>query len=187
VKELVDANLASIDASAPASAKDAGHAASASPAAKAPKDTHREGTDDPDADERVEKAASKSASEAAKSELRDRESDSGPSTTARDELSELADLASRQPRKVRATTSGTTPIDEPASRPAATRPGAAPQVEEAKALVAQLAALSGDDEEAVAAKVTEHLASGGELPDVPEGDEPINRGLLLKFLSSVRN
>jgi hypothetical protein len=53
--------------------------------------------------------------------------------------------------------------------------------------VAQLAALSGDDEEEVAAKVTEHLASGGELPDVADGDEPINRGLLLKFLSSVRN
>jgi len=33
----------------------------------------------------------------------------------------------------------------------------------------------------------EHLASGGELPEVADGDEPINRGLLLKFLSSVRN
>ena len=48
-------------------------------------------------------------------------------------------------------------------------------------------AVPSDDEEAVAAKVTEHLASGGELPEVPDGDEPINRGLLLKFLSSVRN
>jgi hypothetical protein len=104
---------------------------------------------------------------------------------AREELDELAELASR-PRKVRATTSG---AGEPGSapRPAATKSHAAPPVEEAKALVAQLAALSGDDEEEVAAKVTEHLASGGELPEVADGDEPINRGLLLKFLSSVRN
>lgn len=54
-------------------------------------------------------------------------------------------------------------------------------------LVAQLAALGVDeDDEEMQAKVARHLAQGGELPE-PEGDEPINRGLLLKFLSSVRN
>lgn len=57
---------------------------------------------------------------------------------------------------------------------------------EAQALVAQLAALGIEDEERVAEQVAAHLAEGGELPAV-EGDEPINRGLLLKFLSSVRN
>ena len=93
----------------------------------------------------------------------------------------LAELASR-PRKVRSTTS-TAPASEPRTVTATKN---AP-VDEAKALVAQLAALGGDDEEEVAAKVAEHLASGGELPEVADGDEPINRGLLLKFLSSVRN
>ncbi|MBW3651828.1 MAG: DUF4388 domain-containing protein, partial [Actinobacteria bacterium] len=112
------------------------------------------------------------------------------------ELEALAELASR-PRKVRSTTSDATDsrTDRPTSRLAPTKPGGySPEpdeepksAEEAKALVAQLAALGGDDEEKVAQKVAEHLASGGELPDVPEGDEPINRGLLLKFLSSVRN
>lgn len=122
------------------------------------------------------------------------------------ELEALAELASR-PRRVRATTSDTVDPGERSARLAATKPGGfgpnaptpagqspirAPAeepraAEEAKALVAQLAALGEDDEEKVAQKVAEHLASGGELPAVPEGDEPINRGLLLKFLSSVRN
>ncbi len=103
-----------------------------------------------------------------------------------DELDALAALAS-QPRKVRATTHGDLD-DEPAPAPrTATKSEQIDATQGAKALVAQLAALSGDDEDSVAAKVTEHLASGGELPDVADGDEPINRGLLLKFLSSVRN
>lgn len=106
-----------------------------------------------------------------------------------DELDALAELASRPRKGVRASTS--TEAEEgsdPGAAPTATKtPGDGKPVEEAKALVAQLAALSGDDEAEVAAKVTEHLAHGGELPEVPEGDEPINRGLLLKFLSSVRN
>lgn len=123
------------------------------------------------------------------------------------ELDALAELASR-PRRVRTTTSDSVdPGERPSTRLAATKPGGfgptpptpagqSPKpdpaeepksAEEAKALVAQLAALGGDDEEKVAQKVAEHLASGGELPAVPDGDEPINRGLLLKFLSSVRN
>ena len=104
-----------------------------------------------------------------------------------DELDALAELASR-PRKVRASTSTEAEDGEQGASPTATKtPADAKPVEEAKALVAQLAALSGEEEAEVAAKVTEHLAHGGELPEVPEGDEPINRGLLLKFLSSVRN
>ena len=103
-----------------------------------------------------------------------------------DELDALAELASR-PRKVRASTSTESEDGDAGARPAATKSLGDKPAEEAKALVAQLAALSGDDEAEVAAKVTEHLAHGGELPEVPEGDEPINRGLLLKFLSSVRN
>lgn len=110
----------------------------------------------------------------------------GERVAKQDELDALAELASR-PRKVRATTSTEAEAGATGPRPTATKtPGEKP-VEEARALVAQLAALSGDDEAEVAAKVTEHLASGGELPEVPDGDEPINRGLLLKFLSSVRN
>jgi hypothetical protein len=72
---------------------------------------------------------------------------------------------------------------EPAATPAG-KPGSPSP--EAQALVAQLAAL-GDDEEEAAEKVAAALAEGAELPKAAEGDEPINRGLLLKFLSSVRN
>ena len=98
-----------------------------------------------------------------------------------------------RPRKVRAVTSqqGSAPPPSPAPsrEKAAAKSGSGerPAVDEAKALVAQLAALGGEDEEEVAQKVAAHLAEGGELPEVPNGDEPINRGLLLKFLSSVRN
>lgn len=107
-----------------------------------------------------------------------------------DELDALAELASRPRKAVRSSTSTEAEEGATGPRPTATKTpggGSDKPVEEAKALVAQLAALSGDDEAEVAAKVTEHLAHGGELPEVPEGDEPINRGLLLKFLSSVRN
>jgi hypothetical protein len=54
---------------------------------------------------------------------------------------------------------------------------------EAKVLVEQLAAL-GDDEEA-AKELARRVVAGEDLGD--GDDEPINRGLLLKFLSSVRS
>lgn len=115
-----------------------------------------------------------------------------------DELERLAEAAASRPRgngssngsKVRATTNQPggpdTPHHAQPAQPTANGNGAH-QGDEAKALVAQLAALGGENEEKIAKKVEEHLARGGELPEVPEGDEPINRGLLLKFLSSVRN
>ena len=107
---------------------------------------------------------------------------------SKDELDALAEMASRPRKAVRASTSTEAEDGEQGDRPTPTKvPADAKPVEEAKALVAQLAALSGEEEAEVAAKVTEHLAHGGELPEVPDGDEPINRGLLLKFLSSVRN
>jgi hypothetical protein len=126
---------------------------------------------------------------------RERESDARKSAAAAsaersDAAAQLEDLVNEvaRPRKVRATTTASggpeAPEPAPANRPAAK---AAPVADEAKALVAQLAALEGENEDKIAKKVEEHLARGGELPDVPEGDEPINRGLLLKFLSSVRN
>lgn len=190
VKELVDSRLASIDVDAKPRAKalaPAAPAAEEAPAAKAAKPA-------PAAEEEAEpvRPASVKAnpkldpSERAVPASADKADKADEAEPAKDELDALAELASRAPRKVRATTSeqpeGTAP-----ARPAANKSQVSPPVEEAKALVAQLAALSGDDEEEVAAKVTEHLASGGELPDVTDGDEPINRGLLLKFLSSVRN
>lgn len=57
--------------------------------------------------------------------------------------------------------------------------------DDTEALVAQLAALGVDEDdpeakEKIAARLAEESAAA-------EGDEPINRGLLLKFLSSVRN
>jgi hypothetical protein len=187
VKELVDAKLASIDVDAKPRAKATAAAApapvaeavvEAAPVAKEADEAAAERPTSVKANPKLdpsERAAAKAVAESAK-----------PEAPAKDELDELAELASR-PRKVRATTSGNDEPAAPAARPTATKTHAAPPVEEAKALVAQLAALSGDDEEEVAAKVTEHLASGGELPEVVDGDEPINRGLLLKFLSSVRN
>ena len=207
VKELVDAKLASIDVDAKPRAK----AAAAPAKVEAPTPVAEEAKPEPKAavvkDEPKAEAAAAAKDEVeldakpAKLDPSERsaasakadEKPAAKGSSAQDELDALAELASR-PRKVRATTTGVgeAPANGGnggvAARPAAHK-GAPPAqpVEEAKALVAQLAALSGDDEEEVAAKVTEHLASGGELPEVPEGDEPINRGLLLKFLSSVRN
>ena len=182
VKELVEAKLASIDVHAAPRAK-------AAPAA-APKPKEEPKVEAKPAPASEAKAAPAKLDPSERPALKDEPkapAKAAPKdTAAEDELAALAALAS-QP-KVRATTS-TSGQPGSAARPVANKSnGAAPQpVDEAKALVAQLAALSGDDEEEVAAKVTEHLASGGELPEVADGDEPINRGLLLKFLSSVRN
>lgn len=107
-------------------------------------------------------------------------------STADSDLEALVNEAAR-PRKVRATTTLAGGPEAPETADARTAAPRPPVTDEAKALVAQLAALEGENEEKIAKKVEEHLARGGELPDVPEGDEPINRGLLLKFLSSVRN
>lgn len=197
VKELVDAKLASIDVDAKPKAK----AAAPAPAAPAEAPAEVKAKDEPKPEApKPAPAPAKAApakldpserpvtrSEApAKPAVKDEEPRNG--AEPKSELDALAELAS-QPRKVRATTSTQAGPDGGDGRTvAATKTnGSSQPVEEAKALVAQLAALSGDDEEEVAAKVTEHLASGGELPDVVDGDEPINRGLLLKFLSSVRN
>lgn len=193
VKQLVDSKLATVDARAgsrPARQTAADPAPSAAarpdPAAQTPPRPAAPPVRQPAGDESRDPAKVGAAAAAA----------------VGNELDALAELASR-PRKLRSNTSasGSDAGDRPAQRPAE-RPadrsagrsgyGQAPaeepkSAEEAKALVAQLAALGGDDEEKVAQKVAEHLASGGELPEVPDGDEPINRGLLLKFLSSVRN
>jgi hypothetical protein len=60
-----------------------------------------------------------------------------------------------------------------------------PHVDDTEALVAQLAALGVDEDDPEAkAKIAARLAEESAAAD---GDEPINRGLLLKFLSSVRN
>jgi hypothetical protein len=207
VKELVDAKLASIDVDAapapkPAPAPKAAEAKPADEAAKAAAAVASAAKEAPSSasngkDERVSATKVDSGERAeVTASVHDKGvgegSVSADKDTKQDELDALAELASRQPRKVR-TSAGTeagqgSNAGTAGARPTATKPHPeAKPVEEAKALVAQLAALSGDDEEAVAAKVTEHLASGGELPEVPDGDEPINRGLLLKFLSSVRN
>ena len=61
-----------------------------------------------------------------------------------------------------------------------------PSPAEADALVAQLAALTGGDEEQAAAAIAAAKAKGEEVPVVEDGEQ-INRGLLLKFLSSVRS
>jgi hypothetical protein len=137
----------------------------------------------------LSEAASKKSDEGRKNGKAASSSAGGGSKSDHDEaLDTLAELVRRPAAKSRAgaRTAADSDGDDSDSD---SEPRKAPDtpIGEAKALVAQLAALSGDDEEVVAAVVTEHLAHGGELPEVPEGDEPINRGLLLKFLSSVRN
>jgi hypothetical protein len=178
VKELVEAKLASIDVHAKPGAKST--PAEAPKAKDEPKVAAKPAPEAKATPAKLDPSERPVAKEEPKAQAKPKD------TAAEDELEALAALAASQP-KVRASTS-TNGEPSSATRPVATKTQAAPQpAEEAKALVAQLAALSGDDEEEVAAKVTEHLASGGELPDVADGDEPINRGLLLKFLSSVRN
>jgi hypothetical protein len=199
VKELVDARLASIDVDAkPAPRVEAKAAQPEAKPVEAPKPAAKEAPSAATSAAKDERVAATKVDSGERATVTTSVHEKGmgegsvsaDKDTKQDELDALAELASRQPRKVR--TSAGTEAD-PSSmtnggRPSATKPHPEIKpVEEAKALVAQLAALSGDDEEAVAAKVTEHLASGGELPEVPDGDEPINRGLLLKFLSSVRN
>jgi hypothetical protein len=217
VKELVDSRLASIDVDAkPKAAAPAPAPAPAKAEPRSKADEIVEEAEAKAAQEKADRTAARAEVSAAKSTDPADDPDITPAKAAQpaepskvsasttgtpkqgetepdrvakqSELDALAELASR-PRKVRASTSTETEEGGTGARPAATKtPGSSDKpVEEAKALVAQLAALSGDDEAEVAAKVTEHLAHGGELPEVPEGDEPINRGLLLKFLSSVRN
>lgn len=199
IKELVDLKLVSIDVDAKPKAKAAPAVAAAappSPSAKADaapkKDEARRDDREPERRSAPKADAVTDAMKAA-AEAADRAEAEAPAVgkgPSQDQFDALAALANRPAAaaKVRATTSTELGDDHPAERPTATKAAPpAPAPEEARALVAQLAALSGDDEAAVAAKVTEHLASGGELPEVTDGDEPINRGLLLKFLSSVRN
>lgn len=196
VKELIDAELASVDASAapkagPETAQAHAKAASAKPEpeakppAKAPAPAAAARRVDP-----FERDSEALAADRPKQPTVSATTSAGPArkTDARDQLEALAEMASR-PSKIRASTSTDREDEQAPPRPAATKnsPADPDPAEEARALVAQLAALSGQEEEEVAAKVTEHLASGGELPDVADPDEPINRGMLLKFLSSVRN
>ncbi len=187
VKELVDLKLASIDVDAKPKAKTAPAPAAAITPAKPARQPEPEPEPEPELEpEPVSAKVSAPASEAVRVEA-EKPKVAPVESDAQDEIDKLVELASR-PAKVRATTSTESDGERPASRPAATKTNPVIEpVDEARALVAQLAALSGEEEAEVAAKVTEHLASGGELPDVIDGDEPINRGLLLKFLSSVRN
>jgi outer membrane biosynthesis protein TonB len=184
VKELVDAGLATVDTTA--------RVAAPKPKAEAPKPEPKV-EEKPEPEPKVEAAKAepepkvedkpepKSEDEVTGSKI---SVEKKPLPDADDPLAMLT-----RPRKVRTQTS--TPAAEVSaetngngngngkkSEPATKTP------DEAQALVAQLAALGGADEQELAEKVAAHVAEGGELPSP---DEPINRGLLLKFLSSVRN
>lgn len=206
VKELFEANLVNLDLSAPAPAppraapKPVADRKPASRPEPADEDTADEVEETPrrrpiaarsDADPGdggrnadaapVQPAASRPTTAAAKHDALRADLDS--------QIAALVDEAAQAPRKVRASTvepdAGERDTD---SRPAPTQAADEDKApEDTKAFVAKLAALEGENEEKLAKRVEEHLARGGELPEVGEGDEPINRGLLLKFLSSVRN
>lgn len=115
-----------------------------------------------------------------------------------DAADELVSLPARKPRSGASRDSESTgkrrsakaePAVEVASEPAGDVAPVASGSEheldpaEAEALVRQLAHLTGDEE---AAARTVEAYEKGELGD-GDDDEPINRGLLLKFLSSVRS
>ena len=186
VKELVDAGLATVDVNA--------RAAAPKPKVEAPKSEPKpevKAEPEPEPEPEVEDAKPAPKVEA-KPERKTEDEPSGskisvekkPLPDADDPLAMLT-----RPRKVRTQTS--TPAAEVSADGNGNGNGngkkadsAAAKTDEAQALVAQLAALGGADEQELAEKVAAHVAEGGELPSP---DEPINRGLLLKFLSSVRN
>ena len=190
VKELVDAGLASVDVNA--------RSAAPKPKAEAPKPEPKVEAKaaEPEVDVEDEKPAAKA--EAKPERKDDEESASSKISVEKKPLPDADDPLAMltRPRKVRTQTS--TPAAEVAADSSGSsngngsgngngkkaEPMPAKTADEAQALVAQLAALGGADEQELAEKVAAHVAEGGELPSP---DEPINRGLLLKFLSSVRN
>lgn len=115
-----------------------------------------------------------------------------------DTVDELVSLPARKPRSgasrdsestgKRRSAKVETPVEavsEPAGDTVPAASGSEHELDpaEAEALVRQLAHLTGDEE---AAARTVEAYEKGELGD-GDDDEPINRGLLLKFLSSVRS
>jgi hypothetical protein len=101
---------------------------------------------------------------------------------------DLVELPKRKPRATAAKPKATEPKHDQTSLSSKISAAAVAAAEElpeaeAKVLVEQLAAL-GDDEEA-AKELARRVVAGEDLGD--GDDEPINRGLLLKFLSSVRS
>ena len=197
VKELVDAGLATVDVNARAVApKPKAEASKAEPKVEPEPEPKVQAEPEPEPEPEIEDEKPAPKVEAKAERKADEESSSSskisvekkPLPDADDPLAMLT-----RPRKVRTQTS------TPAAEVAADSNGngangngngkkseqvPAKTADEAQALVAQLAALGGADEQELAEKVAAHVAEGGELPSP---DEPINRGLLLKFLSSVRN
>lgn len=165
LKELADSGMLSIAANAPAGA------ATAERSKAAPKD---------EAHAKAEAKDAKKATER-KAEAADAANDGGPEAllTGEDALLRPAKKDERSKVKITASTSG------PTSAPPAEGDSAS-SAAEADALVAQLAALNGGDEEEAAAAIAAAKAKGEEVPVVEDGEQ-INRGLLLKFLSSVRS
>ena len=203
VKALVDARLATVDASAPAKPVRTPVSEPTPPRASEPAAVKAES-----AAPRVPASAGERAERPSSEPEPAREPVAVKSAAGEPRMTEehIDDLVNR-PRKVRASTSDGAP-DGPPAGPAVGRVPEAPRVktaavklddkdekeekaapvgDEAHNLVSQLAALAGVEEDKVAETVAAHLAEGGELPEGADGDEPINRGLLLKFLSSVRN
>lgn len=211
VKELVESGMATIDTSAPAKAAAKADAApikaeqkqtAAEALAAAAKDNADAAAGTKAADE------SKTAKAAASAEAgKDAGQDGGKDDESTDVVEQLA-----RARRVRATTSGTSdaasgslaPVNGNGKTKVDAKVGAidtngangaggkadddAAQDagdDDTEALVAQLAALGVDEDDPEAKeKIAARLAAEAAEAD---GEEPINRGLLLKFLSSVRS
>lgn len=98
--------------------------------------------------------------------------------TDSDQIEDLISIPSRKKKSTKA--AGEAPARSADEQPA---PAKELEPEEAAKLVKQLTSLTGDAEEAERAV---QAYRNGELAE-DDGDDPINRGLLLKFLSSVRS
>lgn len=123
---------------------------------------------------KAEAKAAKSEAKAGAAKDEESEADSEAMLTGEDALLRPAKKDEKGKVKISASSNSGSDDEEKAS-PA-----------EADALVAQLAALTGGNEEEAAAAIAAAKAKGEEVPVVEDGEQ-INRGLLLKFLSSVRS
>lgn len=163
LKSMADDGVLKVAKDAPAGAAKSGPAASAAPAKEAAKD------------DAASKPAAKAADEKAREPEASGDDDGGPEAilTGEDALLRPARKDDKPKVKIPASANATSTDEKPSAA-------------EADALVAQLAALNGGDEEEAAAAIAAAKAKGEEVPVVEDGEQ-INRGLLLKFLSSVRS
>lgn len=164
LKSMADDGVLEVGRAAPAGASKSGPAASGASAKDAARD-----------DAAASRPSAKAGDDKARGDDSFGDDDGGPEAilTGEDALLRPARKDDKPRVKIPASANATSSDEKPSAA-------------EADALVAQLAALNGGDEEEAAAAIAAAKAKGEEVPVVEDGEQ-INRGLLLKFLSSVRS